>query len=221
MSVTTTKNWKAISESQYTWEREALDFIRERFPDHEPYRAWSNFEFIAEDGSVNEVDLLVFTPQGFFLIEIKSHQGRLTGDAGTWTFEYEGQRRTFDNPLLGANRKAKKLSGLLKKQKAAKNKGKTPFIEALVFCSDPDLKCELQGNARSRVCLRDVDARGSQPGRNGIMAAIKRRECPGLDSFLKGEHNKPMAKVMCQAIDQAGIRPQQRQQKCPIMSLKN
>jgi hypothetical protein len=48
------------------------DYIRLRFPNHEPYRAWSNFEFIADDGSLNEVDLLVFTPQGFFLIEIKS-----------------------------------------------------------------------------------------------------------------------------------------------------
>ena len=61
------------------------------FPTHEPYRAWSNFEFIADDGSINEVDLLLFTPQGFFLIEIKSRPGRLFGDAGTWTWEHEGQ----------------------------------------------------------------------------------------------------------------------------------
>ena len=32
------------------------------FPPHEPYRAWANFEFIADDGSINEVDLLLFTP---------------------------------------------------------------------------------------------------------------------------------------------------------------
>ena len=56
--------------------------MRKRFPGHDPYRAWANFEFIADDGSVNEVDLLVFSPQGFFLIEIKSRPGRLLGDAG-------------------------------------------------------------------------------------------------------------------------------------------
>ncbi len=207
------KNWKSSSESQFPWEREALEFIKQRFPEHEPYHAWSNFEFIAEDGSVNEVDLLVFSPQGFFLIEIKSHPGKLSGDAGTWTFEHEGKRKSMDNPLLDANRKAKKLSGLLKKQKAAKTKGKTPFIEALVFCSDPDLKCELQGNARARICLRDVDAHDGQPARNGIMAAIKRRECPGLDLSPKGEHNKPMAKIVCQALEQAGIRGRQCQRK--------
>jgi hypothetical protein len=64
--------WKTITESQYPWEREALEFIRQRLPDHEPYRAWANFEFVAGDGSINEVDLVVVTPKGFFLVEIKS-----------------------------------------------------------------------------------------------------------------------------------------------------
>ncbi|MEP0835538.1 NERD domain-containing protein [Microcoleus sp. AS-A8] len=84
-------NWNTITESNFPWEREALDFVRQQFPAHEPYRAWSNFEFIATDGSINEVDLLVFTPQGFFLIEIKSRPGRLFGDAGTWTWETNGR----------------------------------------------------------------------------------------------------------------------------------
>jgi hypothetical protein len=53
----TPPNWVAVTESQYIWEREALAFVRDRFPNHEPYRAWSNFEFIADDGSINEVDL--------------------------------------------------------------------------------------------------------------------------------------------------------------------
>ena len=68
-------NWIKIAESGYPWEREALEFVRTTFPTHEPYRAWSNFEFIADDGSINEVDLLVLTPEGFFLIEIKSRPG--------------------------------------------------------------------------------------------------------------------------------------------------
>ena len=62
----TSSNWTTVAESQYPWERDALDYVRQRFPTHEPYRAWSNFEFIADDGSINEVDLLLFTPQGFF-----------------------------------------------------------------------------------------------------------------------------------------------------------
>ncbi len=81
-----------------------------QFPAHEPYHAWSNFEFLASDGSINEVDLLVFTPQGWFLVEIKSQPGRLTGDMGSWTWQTEGRLTTVENPLIAANSKAKKLS---------------------------------------------------------------------------------------------------------------
>src|SRR5947208_15865177 len=101
-------NWTTITESRFPWELEALNFVRAQFPPHEPYRAWSNFEFIADDGSVNEIDLLVFTPQGFFLIEIKSRLGLLRGDAGTWTWENDGKLATVDNPYRLANSKAKK-----------------------------------------------------------------------------------------------------------------
>jgi hypothetical protein len=41
------KNWITVADSQHAWER----------PDHEPYRAWANFEFIAPDGNINEVGL--------------------------------------------------------------------------------------------------------------------------------------------------------------------
>jgi len=110
--------WKIITPSQYEHERRGLDFLRERLPDHDPYRAWSNFEFQTNDGAIYEVDLLVLTKQGFWLIEIKSWQGRLTGDAGTWTRHYDGRTVSVDNPLFLANRKAKALSSLLKSQAA-------------------------------------------------------------------------------------------------------
>ena len=71
------KNWTTVTEPSFPWERDALDFVHGQFPNHEPHRAWSNFEFIADDGSINEVDLLVLTKMGIFLIEIKSRLERL------------------------------------------------------------------------------------------------------------------------------------------------
>lgn len=202
------KNWITVAESSFPWERDALDFVRSQFPSYEPYRAWSNFEFIADDGSINEVDLLVFTPQGFFLIEIKSRPGRLKGDAGTWTWETEGKpTATIDNPLLLANSKAKKLRSLLKRQKACKKKGQVPWIDAIVFCSAADLKLELQDNAAHGVCLRDTDSRSS------IMGAIQRRECPGLRQHPYDRYDRPAGKMVAQAMEQAGIRPSQRSRK--------
>ena len=114
--------WQAITDSEFPWEREALAFVRDRLPDHEPYRAWANFEFIADDGSINEVDLLVLTSKGFYLVEIKSWPGIVEGDQGTWTWRHGGRVRTVDNPLLLANRKAKKLISLLRRQPALHRK---------------------------------------------------------------------------------------------------
>jgi hypothetical protein len=86
------RRWKAIAESQFPWERDALTYVRERLPDHDPYQAWSNFEFVGQDGSINEVDLLVLSPNGLFLIEIKSRPGTVSGDA----------RRRSSAPCFGA-----------------------------------------------------------------------------------------------------------------------
>ena len=206
-------NWIKVAESGYSWERDALEFVRTKFPSDEPYRAWSNFEFVADDGSINEVDLLVFTSEGFFLIEIKSRPGRLYGDAGTWLWETDGKVVTTDNPLIGANTKSKKLRALLQRQRACKNKGQVPFIEPLVFCSAPELKFELQGTAAQRICLRDREKTAASLARPGVLAAIMRRECPGLEGPPKGMHDRPTAKMVSQAMDQAGIRASQRHRK--------
>src|SRR6266436_3699256 len=84
--------WIAISQSAFDWEREALDFLRSHLPDHEPWRAWANFEFIDDEGRVNEVDLLVLTPAGLLLVEIKSRPGTIEGDAHSWNWTTDGRR---------------------------------------------------------------------------------------------------------------------------------
>jgi serine/threonine protein kinase len=209
----TKKNWITVTESRYPWERDALDFVRDRWPDHDPYRAWANFEFIALDGSINEVDLLLLTPMGLFLTEVKSRPGRVFGDPGTWTWDTEGRLVTATNPLLSANLKAKKLRALLERQKAVRVKGSLPFIEPLVFLSAPDVVCELQGTAAFGVCLRDRDASPGQPERPGIMAAVRRRDCPGLQPKPGPFVDRPLAKIVSHAIEQAGIPGHPRQRR--------
>ena len=160
--------WNIITPSQYEWERRGLDFIRSGLPDHDPYRAWANFEFQTSDGAIYEVDLLVLTKQGFWLVECKAWAGRITGDASTWTRFNGSAVHTDDNPLLLANRKAKALSSLLKAQPAI-DKIRLPWLDALVFLSADNLQCELTGTARNRVLLRDQDER------KGILAGLMSR----------------------------------------------
>ena len=210
-------NWITVTESSFSWERDALNFIRERFPASELHLAWSNFEFIASDGSINEVDLLVFTPQGFFLIEVKSRPGRISGDAGTWKWE-SGATFAVDNPLLLANQKARKLSSLLQQTKSFRKGGRVPFLEALVFCSAEQIQSDLTGTAAYRVCFRDNDeGTGKRPG---IIDAILKRKCPGMDSTPKGTFDRPTARQIAKAIAEAGIRPSQRSRRVSDYALE-
>ena len=197
-----------LSRSRFPWEQEALDFVFERFPAQDNYRTWANFEFIADDGSINEVDLLVACPQGIFLIEIKSRPGTVRGDGLTWTWEHEGRMKTVDNPVLLANRKCKRLKSLLVRQRAFKNEAH-PYIEPIVFLSHPDVKSLLSGVAANNVRLRDILPRGNSSGRMGIMSAIQRRDCPGLKQFLFSPVNRPMIRALAHSLEQAGIRPSQ------------
>jgi hypothetical protein len=90
----------------------------------------------------------------------------------------------MDNPVILANTKAKKLRSLLQRQKACRKQGQLPFLGALVFCSAEDVRYKFQGAARFRVCLRDQGE--DRDARPGIMAALQRRDCPGLEPTPKG-----------------------------------
>lgn len=120
--------WKTISPSPFPWEQDALDFVQRALPNREPFRAYSNFEFIADDGSINEVDLLIVSRYSIFLVEIKSRPGEVGGDSHTWIWRDGGREYFDDNPLLLTNRKAKKLASLLRKQLTVQ-KRRTPYIQ--------------------------------------------------------------------------------------------
>src|SRR5262249_2485890 len=95
--------WSEVNPSRFPWEREGLAFIREALPPSAPYRGWANVEFVGDDGSINEIDCLVVGRTGIFLVELKGHPGRMSGNAHTWRWtppEAGSTTRTIDNPLL-------------------------------------------------------------------------------------------------------------------------
>ena len=136
------------------------------------------------DGAIYEVDLLVLTKQGFWLVECKAWSGRIWGDTGTWTRSQDGKLHSEDNPVLLANRKAKALSSLLKAQSAV-SKIRLPWLDALVFLSADDLQCDLTGTARNRVLLKDRPETDTRPEHKGILAALINRDGPGIDPDLR------------------------------------
>lgn len=197
----TSGRWQAISESNFQWEKEALEWLRTQLPDREPWHAWSNFEFIDDEGRVNEVDLLVLSPAGLFLVEIKSRPGVLDGDAHTWTWQTDGKRYTYDNPYILTDRKAKRLASLLKRQSALiKAKVRLPFVQAGVFLSAKNLKCHLAGTARAGVFLSGRPGHSEDDGIVGFLSS-------GNGRALMHPVDSQQARAVSRAMSEAGVRP--------------
>lgn len=193
--------WHVIAESNFVWEREAQEWLREQFPNYDPWHVWTNFEFIDDEGKVNEVDALILSPAGIFLVEIKSRPGEVRGDAHTWTWRTEGREFSVDNPLLLTDRKAKRLASILRRQPAiTKAKVRLPFIEPLVFLSATRLTCHLQDRARAGVVLRGSPGRADDDGIVKLLSS-------GSRNVDQPSANTQQIKALAKALAEAGIRP--------------
>ena len=193
--------WHVIAESSFPWEREALEWLKSQLPDRDPWNVWTNFEFIDDEGKISEVDALVLSPAGLFLVEIKSRPGTVDGDAHTFTWTTDGREYTYDNPLILANRKSKRLASLLRRQPAiTKAKIRLPFVEPAIFLSSTTLKSKLQGTAKTGTFLR------GQPGSlsdDGIISAL----INGINANPSHNVDSQQARAIARGLAEAGIRP--------------
>lgn len=138
--------WTTVTESEFDHERRGLEAIREKLPDADPWRAWSNFTFTANTGHVREVDLLVVAPGGMCMVELKDWHGSVTAENGTWVQTTPGGlRRPHGNPLHLVNRKAKELAGLLDQN------GKRVWVAEAVCFTDNSLRVRLPAHDQNGV----------------------------------------------------------------------
>ncbi|GGW82720.1 BREX system serine/threonine kinase PglW [Streptomyces lomondensis] len=173
--------WVTVTESEFDHERRGLEAIREKLPDSDPWRAWSNFTFTANTGHVREVDLLVVAPGGLCMIELKDWHGSVTSENGTWVQTTpDGHRRTHGNPLHLVNRKAKELASLL-----AQTGAKRVWVAEAVCFTDNSLRVRLPAHDQNGVYTvtelvemlkqppRDERRRITAIGSREIAAALK------------------------------------------------
>ncbi|MEC4014955.1 BREX system serine/threonine kinase PglW [Streptomyces sp. H27-D2] len=156
------QHWFQERPSPYTWEQDALDHVQRLMPAAEPYRAWATFSFTAQSGRINECDLLIAVPAGLYLVEIKSHPGRLKNTGSTWNFRGPDRTRTINNPLHLNDMKSKELKSQLQwaARKLGMNDRSLPRVEPAVFLSATDLESHLDEIQRIKVYGRDDGASG-------------------------------------------------------------
>ena len=192
-------HWKELGESPYPYEKEALAWVRSWFPEREPWHAFARFSFLASDGRDYEIDLLIAGPTGCFIIEIKGHEGVISGSSLDLMATSGSRKNCFDHPGRQLKPKMDKLIRALQDTKAYKGKSaRPPFIENLVFFSHADA-LQLTG-ASAGVLLRDRE------GVIGLKAAIMDRNAPWMRRLADGERriDKPAARHLTNAMLEVG-----------------
>ncbi|MEV6811364.1 BREX system serine/threonine kinase PglW [Micromonospora sp. NPDC051296] len=174
--------WEQINASSYPWEQDGLRELAGYLPDADPYHVWANVEFVGADGSINEVDALVLTPSGLYVLELKHWQGEIRGDGSQWVRRAPNSRLIpEDNPYILANRKAKRLASLIRYY--ARQQGReaqAPYVGAAVF-----------------LHARAMDAKGLDPIGKQHVYGLEGHDAglPGLKELLLTQPRNPAHRV--------------------------
>ncbi|WP_158100591.1 nuclease-related domain-containing protein [Neiella marina] len=94
-----------------------------------------------EDGGTTQIDHIVFSPYGIFVIETKNMAGRIYGNQhqSMWTQRIGGQSFRFQNPLRQNYKHTKALAMLL-------NVAHEQFRSVIVFTDAAQLKTKMPSN---------------------------------------------------------------------------
>lgn len=145
-------HWHVMGPAATTQEQAALDAFRELLPEDGITTAWANLTFIDNNGRSAEVDVLLLTRSGLYVVELKGWHGTIRGDSQRW----DHNTRNVENPWLATDRKAKKLAGILRSvTKNGSEQKAIPFVSALVVLHGRESIVELEGKGRTGVVALD------------------------------------------------------------------
>ena len=228
--------WEQINPSAFAHEQDGLRDLASYLPDADPYHVWANVEFVGTDGSINEIDALVLTPSGLFVLELKHWQGEIRGDGTQWVRRMPNGRLTpEDSPYILANRKAKRLASLI--QFYARQQGKqalTPFVGAAVFLHARTMTARLDEIGRQHVYgldggtsgldslktfLLDRPRRAGMAGRRAAGPPDRRtgqgRQDPSVGGGPAGRAVDPASPTVCRGCGLAGLPGRARDGQVP------
>jgi Nuclease-related domain len=162
--------WVTIVDSQFPHEKQGLEAVKQKLPEAEPFRAWSNFEFRDNRGRWHEVDLLVLARDKLCLIELKHDRGILTGNDHLW----RRNGRAEDSPLLLGRRKAQHFKSLLEdsiRQRGGDDGRQPDPLRVGVGVPAPP-RVRLRPAGSSKINLYGLDGHGNRTGLKGISKVL-------------------------------------------------
>lgn len=194
--------WRVMGDAAQAQEAEALEKVRQMLPDDGIARAWANVTFTDNEGRLNEVDVLLLTRAGLFIIELKGWNGRISGDQREWV--QAGKRHP--NPRILANLKAKRLSSVLKDlaRQAGAPTHTVPFIDEAIVLHGRNSHVQLDRfGAESVWALNGYGVQGLAPDRKFSVLLAQPATRDAIDL--------PRARQIDALMNAAGLMPRPRQ----------
>jgi len=146
------RHWIVMGQPATQAEEAALDKFRELLPEDGITTAWVNLTFIDNNGRSAEVDVLLMTRAGLFVVELKGWHGTIRGNSQRW----EHGSRNIENPWLATDRKAKRLVEVLKDHAPnAAAKKTVPFLKPLIVLHGHESTVNLDERGRTGVVTLD------------------------------------------------------------------
>ena len=202
-------HWFEMGDPATPAEAAALRTVREILPHDGITTAWANLTFIDHNGRTAEVDVLLLTKRGFFVVELKGWHGTIRGSSQWWTVTGRTTRQ-IENPLLLTDRKAKRLSTLLKDYAPNdRAKASLPFVGALVVLHGEGSRVELD-DARARtgiLTLDGYDVHSPKSQKIGTLRSFVAQEPNDSRDFID-QHRAKLVRTAC---GRADFRPTPKQ----------
>ena len=137
--------WTHVAPAQHAWVRRVHDALRAsthpdsgaRLVDMVPLAVWSKFEFISQQGASYDVDLLVLTPTGVYLIELFEESAPMVLNEQHWIIQRAQGQEVIDTPLRAARAKAERLHRALDAEMFSAHHAHAPRITPLVLLTHP------------------------------------------------------------------------------------
>lgn len=143
-----------FGEPENDLEKEAIDLLRYRLPDND-YVLFTNLE-IRQGLEIFEVDLILLTPHGLHVIDVKGTRGRIEIIDPKW---YPDNRQPFPSPVRKLRHHAKTIKSLICDTNRAVNDLNKIYVQATVLVMHDVLIID-QSNTREGDFVTYLDERG-------------------------------------------------------------
>ena len=149
--------WESLGQPASPAEADALERLRSVVCADPLAYGWTNVTFVDLHGRTAELDAVIVTRVGAFVVELKGWHGTIAGTQQTWRVTSAGGvTRSSPNPLWLTESKAKRLKSLLlDRARNGAERAAVPFVGAVVVLHGRDSVIQLEDRDADRILALD------------------------------------------------------------------